>query len=243
MKNVKIVVLESPYDSWHDSSVGNLLRDLMGVKLRGYGRQYPYGVLPVDGADLISTHLAVCRVEDDGYLRPVMAIRWTSLKKCRLHFMSFPGMSLLQQAAVPEHVSALERIIADLDKRDTDLFYSGALSIDPLCKTDKEQSLFLRELLTLMYVQYQKQSGFSELMAGGTVRFKIDSWLADIGHEPLHDEPIKVKHLAGETVRVMHLREFSFEALKIAKKWKHLWDERLIVGAPPATLSDLKKAV
>ena len=241
MKNIKIVILESPYDCWNEDFVGHFFKDLIGVKLRGYGREHPYGVLPIDAADLISTHLSVCRTEDGGHLTPLMSIRWTSLKKCRLHFLNFPGMSLLQQAQRSEHIQALEKIIADLDQRNGDLYYSGALSIDPLWKKDKEQSLFFRELLTTMYVHYQKQSGYAELMAGGTVRFKIDNWLQSIGHSPLHPEPIHVKHLAGETVQVMHLKDFSFEALRIAKKWQHYWEDRMVIGATEIKAGRLKK--
>lgn len=230
MKNIRLVILESPYDSWSEPLVANMLRDVIGIKLRGYGKQYPYGVLPVDGADLISTHLVACSINSEGSLEPLMAFRATSLKKCRQHYINFPGMGLLQQAEAKEHISLLDSIIYDLDKKKGDLFYCGSLSIDPLQKTGKEQSLFLREILTLMFVELQKQNQPSELLAGGTVRFKMDNWLDAIGHKPLHNEPISVKHLAGETVRVMHLKEFSFEALRIAKKWRHLWDDRLVLG-------------
>ena len=244
MEKLKIVVLESPYDCWDDPLTRNLLRDLIGVKLRGYGREYPYGVLPVDGADLISTHMSICRIEHDGTLRPLMGIRWTSLKKCRLHYINFPGRSLLQQANAPDHAQALEKIIAEVEKQGKDLFYSGALSIDPLERNSKERSNFFRELLTLMYVRYQKETNFSELMAGGTMRFKIEKWLATLGHVSLMKNdvelgPINVNHLAGEQVQVMHLKNFSFEALRIAKKWEHMWEERLVIK--PKTISDLKK--
>lgn len=245
MEKLKIVVLESPYDCWNNPFVGSLLKDFIGVKLRGYGKEYPYGVLPIDGADLISTHLAVCRILDNGDLRPIMAIRWTSLKKSRLHYINYPGLSLLQQAGASIHVQALEKIIAEADQHNVDLFYSGGLSIDPLERTTKDQSLMLRELLTMMYVNYQKETNYSELMAGGTMRFKIDNWLASLGHNPLLNnnvelEPIHVKHLANESVRIMHLKKFSFEALQIARKWQHLWEDRFLINQTSVT--DLKKS-
>lgn len=244
MENLKIVVLESPYDSWNDPITGNLLKDLIGVKLRGYSSEYPYGVLPVDGADLISTHICVCRIKDDGSFVPLMGFRWTSLKKCRLHYMNFPGLSLLQQANAPDHIAALEKIISEIDKRNSDLCYTGSLTIEPLERNTKERSIFFREMLTLMFVSYQKDTNFPEMMAGGTIRFKIEKWLSSTGHAPLMKNsielgPINVKHLAGEQVLVMHLKEFSFEALKIAKKWQHMWDDRLVIS--PSVVNDLKK--
>ncbi len=239
MKNLKIVVLESPYDSWDHPLAGDLLRDLIGTKLRGYGREYPYGVLPVDASDLISTHMAVCREEGNGNYRPLMGFRWTSLQKSRLHHITYSGLSLLQQANAPDHVDALEKIISEVDKRGTDLCYTGSLSIEPSERTDKEKSQFFRELLTLMFVSYQKENGFCEMMSGGTLRFKMEKWLALVGHTSLMKNnvelgPIKVKHLAGEMVQVMHLNEFSFEAKKVAKKWQYLWDDRLIIKSNAA---------
>lgn len=249
MEKIKIVVLESPYNSWNEPMAVKFFTDLVGVKLRAYGREYPHGVLPVDGADFISTHIAVCRIEDDGSYSPILCNRWTSLKKCRLHYLNFPGLSLLQQANAPEHIRALEEIICKVDERNADLLYSGGLSIDPLARTKnkeklKEESLFFRELLTLMYVNYQIETNCSEVIAGGTMRFKVDRLTTEMGHKPLmidnvELEPIQVKHLAGEAVKVMHLKEFSFETLRIAKKWQYLWDERFIINE--RDFGDLKK--
>lgn len=239
MEKLKIVVLESPYDSWSEPLAANFLKDLIGVKLRAYGGEYPYGVLPVDGADLISTHIALCRIENDGRLNPLMCNRWTSLKKCRLHYINFPGLSLLQQAGASEHLLAMEKIISEADGRNTDLLYSGGLSIDPLARTTKkenlkEQSLFFREILVMMYVNYQREINGSELIAGGTIRFKIDKLTAAVGHVPLMANnvelaPVKAKHLAGEIVKIMHLKKFSFEALKTTEKWQYLWEDRLVI--------------
>lgn len=125
MEKLKIVILESPFDNWSNPFVGEFLKDLIGLKLRGYGHEYAYGVLPVDGADLFSTHLALCREEDNRKLKPLMAMRWTSLKKSRQHHMNFPGMSLLFQAGATEHMRSLEKIITDVDARNSDLFYTA----------------------------------------------------------------------------------------------------------------------
>ena len=240
MKNekLKIVVVESPYDTWTDPRVGELLKNFIGVKLRGYGQEYPYGVLPVDGADLISTHLSLCREEEDQSLTPIIVIRWTSLKKSRLHYTNFPGMSLLQQAAEPEHIKALEEVIEYVDTHDKDLIYIGSLSIEPKERTSKERSAFLREILTAIFVHQHKVMGFPQMLAGGTCRFKIERWLESCGWEKLKlDEqegldPIHVKHLAQEKVQVMHLQEFNFEALSVARKWQQLWNDRLLIAVP-----------
>lgn len=232
---LKIAVIESLYDTWDDREATSLFQDTVGLKLRGYGKEYPYGVLPVDGADLISTHLLLCQPKM-GKLVPLMGIRWTSLQKCKAHFLTWPGLSLVQQAGAPEHVRGMEALIAAAEARGADIYYSGALTIDPSNRGDKERSIAYREILTAMYVGYQHDHRPSELLAGGTVRFKIHDWLRSLGHLPLTCEgrelgPINVRHLAGETVQIMHMKEFSFEALRIARKWEKLWDERIVFGS------------
>ncbi|AGH94554.1 hypothetical protein [Pseudobdellovibrio exovorus] len=247
-EKLKIVVVESPYDTWEDPRVGGFLKDFIGVKLRGYGHEYPYGVMPVDGSDMISTHIALCRVEADESLVPIMAMRWTSLKKARQHFMNFPGMSLLQQAGAPLHQKALAEIIEEVDRQNKDIVYTASLSIEPSERTSKERSLFLREILTMMFVSQQKAMGFPELFAGGTCRFKIEKWLDNCGWKPLQTEneenlgPIHIHHLAGELVQVMHLQEFSFWALEISRKWQHLWNERLLIKVKPLSTTEVQPA-
>ena len=241
-RGLKIALLENLYDIWGDREAENLFRDVIGLKLRGYGKEYPYGVLPVDGNDLISTHMLVCELEN-GALKPMMGIRWTSLKKCQLHYTTWPGLSLVQQAGAPEHLAAMEKLIASANERKVDIFYSGALTIEPVNRGNKQRSLALREILTGMYVGYQREHRFSELLAGGTVRFKIHDWLASLGHKPLALDgrdlgPINVRHLAGETVQVMHMSEFSFEARRIAKKWEQLWNERIVFGPDKVALPE-----
>jgi len=233
LEDLQIVVVESPADTWEHPLVPDLFRDMIGFKLRGYGREYPYGVLAVDGSDLISSHLLLCRKEKaSGSLRPIMGMRWTSHVKCRAHFMKFPGLSLFEQAGVSEHVDALKEVLRAADSRGIEVFYAGSFTIEPSERRDKAHSIFFREILTLMFVNYQMDHPGSELMAGGTIRFKMDKYIERLGYEPFQWNgrklgPIQVRHLAGEAVHVMHLRKFSFEARQTAAKWEQLWQERL----------------
>jgi hypothetical protein len=87
----------------------------------------------------------------------------------------------------------------------------------------------------MMYVCYQRENQPSELLAGGTVRFKIHDWLRTLGHTGLSKNgvelgTINVRHLAREEVQVMHMTKFSFEALRISKRWEKLWNERIFIS-------------
>ncbi len=235
---LQIVVLESPCDTWDQPQVPDLYRDMITLKLKGYGCEYPYGVLAVDGSDLISTHLLLCKKNrEEGRLRPVMGIRWTSHVKARVHYLKFPGMALLEQAQAYEHVEALRDVMRSADARGVELFYLGSLTIDPEERTNKAQSRMYRELLTTMLVNYHRQIPGCELMAGGTMRFKIDDYMRGIGYRPLQLKDrelgsIHVHHLAGEEVLPMHLRQFSFEARQTAEKWDELWQNRIWIESP-----------
>lgn len=243
IEDLQIVVLESPCDTWNHPLVPDLFRDMIGLKLKGYSCEYPYGVLAVDGSDLISIHFLLCRKEAaSGRLRPVMGIRWTSHMKCRTHYMNFPGLALIEQAGAKEYVEALKEVIRSVDSRGAQIFYLGSLTIDPDERKDKERSLLYREILTAMSVNYKRENADSELMAGGTIRFKFDRYLRSLGFQPFLWKgrelgPIRVHHLAGEAVLVLHLKEFSFEARQMAAKWDELWKRRIWIT--PQTIADL----
>lgn len=127
----------------------------------------------------------------------------------------------------------------DCDRREVEIFYAGGFSIDPAERRGKEFSLFCREILTLMFVRHLAEHPGAELITGGTMRFKMDKYIHAMGCRPLvwnGEElgPIQVRHLAGENVHVMYLRNFSSEARSTADKWNRLWEERLVIDAGAA---------
>lgn len=232
VNKLKFVILGSPYDTWKHPLTEKLFARLMGLKLSGYGHEYPYGVLPVDTTDFIADHLIICE-EDDLGLKPICSIKSTSLEQCKIHNVTFPALALMRQAEAFEHAYAIEKIMNKATSEKADLRYVGSWTIDPEQRGNKEWGDIMRELFSAMFVSYHLESK-SQTIAGGTLRFKIDKYVQWLGHQPLsmNGQPlstVRVQHLAGEENLFTHLTSFTFEARSVAKKWQTLWDERIVI--------------
>lgn len=232
VSKLKFVVLGSPYDTWSNPLTEKLFARLVGLKLAGYGHEYPYGVLPLDTTDFVADHLIICDEDEQG-LKPIVSIKSTSLAQCRAHKLPFPALTLMQLVKKNEHANVIEQIMAQSEKNGTDLRYVGSWTIDPNERGNKEWGDVLRELFTAIYVSFHLENK-SQTIAGGTLRFKVDKYIQWLGHEPLlmdgHQlSTVPVFHLNGEENLFTHLKSFSFESRSIAKKWQKLWDERIVI--------------
>jgi hypothetical protein len=243
-----MVVLESPYDSWADAHTELIFARMVGLKIRGYGREYPYGTLAVDTTDMISDHLLICEETSEG-LRPLFGSKSVPLKKCLAHHLRFPGLSVPEDANAHQQAASVKRIIERALASHVDLRYIGSMTMDPSERGDKEWSLYMRDLFTAMYTSFHLELPTRfETLAGGTIRFKIDQYVKSLGHKSLVNErgeelgPISVTHLASEPVLWTHLTEFSWDARRVAQTYKHLWEARLHIKADRTVFEKLKRA-
>jgi hypothetical protein len=246
LERLRLVVMESPYDCWDNPLVEPLYAKMVGLKLRGYGRVFPYGVLAADTTDLISDHLLLCEETPQG-LVPLFGNKSVPLNKCEIHHLPFPGISVPEESGAHEHVEAVKHIIANAKKLGHDLRYAGSMTIDPKESGNKEWSKILRELFTTIYFNYYQSLKNAEILAGATIRFKVDSYTDWLGHKRLELNgktlgPVHVAHLANEPVVWTHLTEFSFEARRTAKKWESMWLNRIHIPATSSQSKNLKKA-
>ncbi|MBX2986963.1 MAG: hypothetical protein KF802_03610 [Bdellovibrionaceae bacterium] len=244
MKNLKIVTLDAPCRIWTETGVAPLFQSLIGLKLRGYGAEYPSGVLAVDTTDFFATHTIVGFENSQGF-HPVMAGKTTTLSRCELHQQNFPGLGLVQAAAAPRHVAAVEGIMRRCRAEGRELAYFGSWTVDPIVRRDRPM---IRSLLQLfMGLYHLSHEGIDEILLGGTLRFKTERTFSDLGHRPLsldgEELPnIRVKHLFGEDVQVMHLREWTTRAREAAEEARPLWENRRVLAPVSVQAERLPRA-
>jgi hypothetical protein len=228
---IRFVILESPYDTWGHPMTESLFSKMVTLKLNGYGREYPYGVMAVDTTDMICDHLLICEETEDG-LRPLVGNKSIPLSKCEQFHLPFPGLSLLEEAGAKDHVVSMQKLIAHTKAHGGDLRYAGGWTMDPNERGQGEWSKQLRELFTAIYISYYLSIPKVGVITGATMRFKIETYTKWLGHEPLHLDgkeldPINVVHLAGEKVLWTYMNRIGLEPRIVAKKWAKLWHDRL----------------
>lgn len=232
--NLKFVILESPYDTWGHPETERLFARMCGLKLRGYGNEYPYGVLATDTTDMISHHLLICEETDDGLI-PIFGNKSVPLSKCDAHLVSFPALSLFEQARAPEHAEAMRGLMSEAREKGRDLRYAGSWTVEPRVRTSKERAKELKEMFTALYIAYHLEVPKLQLLTGATVRFKVPELVKTLGHHAMRSGskelgPVNVHHLAGELVLMTLLTEFTFEARQLAKKWEPMWKSHLRIA-------------
>lgn len=236
VNDLRIVVMKNPFGLWSSPEAVpfmELFHGMIGLKLRGYGAEYPEGVLPVDTSDFIATHLLVCH-QREGRLQPLTGFKSTLSSDCDLHRVSFPALGLVQSAEASPHIEYVKATMERCQAAGSRLAYTGSWTIEPELRKNRELAQILVGLFRATYIFHHLDAGVDEIFTGGTMRFKADVLLGRLGHDPLEIQgeklpPIHVKHLFGEKVLLLHLRQFCEQAKASVEMYRRLWDERLIL--------------
>jgi hypothetical protein len=93
---LKIIVLNSPYDTIQNPLTQSLLAKTIAMKIAGYRKHYPYGVLPADSYDFVATHLILCE-ENNGDYEPLMGMKFTTYERCKIHNLEFPILHIVDK--------------------------------------------------------------------------------------------------------------------------------------------------
>ena len=233
-QDFQLVILDSPYETWDNPWTASLFNKMIALKRLGYGLHYPHGVLPVDTTDFLATHALLCRYDADNSLQPVMGYKTISLEKCRQYNLKFPGLSLVQNAQMPQHAKVVEDIIQRCEHENKNLAYLGSWTVDPHYKNQPGPKENLREAFLAFYRLLYMEQKISEVLIGGTLRFGTEKIFAALGHSPLtlngvELSPIHVAHLTKEPVLVMHSTNFTEASQLAIKKWNEVWNNRILI--------------
>lgn len=250
IQDFQLVVIDSPYEILEHPLVESLFTKMVSLKKKGYGSNYPQGVLPVDTTDFIATHVLLCQKKRDHSLKPIMGYKTTTLEKCREYNLKFPGLGLVQSAQMPLHAQVVEGIIQRCEQEGKRLAYLGSWTVDPQfkqqLKSRPEPRANLREAFMAFYRLLYRQQNVSEVVIGGTLRFGTERIFYDLGHRALQLNgqelsPIQVAHLIKEPVLVMHSTAFSEASIVAEEKWRAVWDLRIHLN-DNILLKDQKRA-
>ncbi|MGZ3772289.1 MAG: hypothetical protein ACXVCY_00350 [Pseudobdellovibrionaceae bacterium] len=245
----QLIIVDAPYENWDDPLVQNLFVKTIGLKNQGYGNNYEHKVMPVDTSDFFGTHILLCEKQLNGTLNPVMGFKSTTLKKCRDYNLGFPGLGLVQSAKMPLHCQAVENIMQSCDREKRGLAYYSSWTIDTKFKKKyyEKNGRDLSDAFCVFYLGISREQKNSEVILGGTLRFRTEKIFEKLGHKPLSLSgqelpPIYVSHLAKEPVLVMHSTNFSDIDLESKEKWLKVWNDRIHLGNNHSVHEVVRKA-
>lgn len=242
---LKLVTVDYLSEAWDEPHVVDFYKKIISTKLKGYHKEFPTSVLPVDTTDFIAIHQAVC-LPIKNELKPVMVFKTTPLSRCERSRITFPVLAMAQQAKSPGHIKVVSDILSAARHNNHELGYSGCWTVDPEFRKDRDFARTLREITMAMYMHTHYHYNIDEHLVSATLKFQTDKLFADYGHTLLHDKgtplsTIKLYHLYDAEAVFMYVRRFSKLATDIADKWQHLWEQRIYYG-PPKTTQKVPKA-
>ncbi len=246
---LRVVVLEYPTHILSEATPQALLSNLLALRVRGYGKEYPEGVLPLDTYDFIGTHLMVCR-EENGRLVPISGFRSVFLSTCDFHRLPFPALELIRTAGgATSHEWAVRKILKSCRDEGVSISYESSWTIQPEVRKDRELTNYIRDMLTAVMALHQRDAKVTQSLVCGVLRFKTDQFFKGMGFIPLDfmGSTLPELHQAslfGETVVMMHRKKVSEHALMLSEKFESHWANRICFGPSQADseIVPLKKA-
>jgi hypothetical protein len=231
---IQIVVLSNPVSTWDDPTTRDLFFQLISLKLKGYGRAYPDGVIAVDSIDFIADHLLLCEQRRDGGLRVLMGYKSVLHSRCEHYHLPFPALPLLKSSKADQYIPKIEKILEDAKNRKEELAYSSSWTIDEHAQKNRELNRYLRKLFTTMIIGYHRDYNIPQWMTCGVVRFKTDEYFDFLGGKALTDA-FPQYSLEGEPVRMFHIVKHSEQALASAAENEQVWKDRLYISPKTET--------
>jgi hypothetical protein len=237
-RSLAVVVLRCPYDTINEERTRKLFSDLFALKVSGYRDEYPYGVLPMETADYVGTHLLICeRHEDD--LIPLAGFKSITWSRCQTHHLEFPIFHMTQ-GQDPAYERVIRELLSDAGTRSEEVGYNGSWTIRPDLRSNREFTHLLRDLSYMMLVRYYTEYNIPHIIAAASTRFKVDEVKKFLGFDYLRVNdvalpPIEVTSYFGEKATIMHLRRFTREALALAERFIPLWESKLVIEGTAAS--------
>lgn len=244
---IRLIVMDCVSEIFDDEKVRHFFSDLIATRLRGYGPEYPKGVLPLDVEDYIGTHVVACREQDGRYI-PVMGYKFTTLGRCQEFRRTFPGIVMPRDSEAPEHVAAITRILERAQKRGNEIGYCGSWTIAPETRKDRELTRYLRDLIYTAHYFYQQDYQVPEMICAGSVRLKTDQFEEAFGYRRIREELRVLGEFAqaslwGETVVMLHCQEASALARETAMKHEEVWRSRITYAQEARLPAELRRKI
>ena len=229
---LKIVVLDCPYDTLHTTITQTLLIKTIAMKVAGYRKHYPYGVLPADTCDFVATHMLLCE-EKNNELNPLMGMKFTTLDRCKIHNLEFPLRHIVDRK-YNQHYQSVTETLSEIELSNETCAYSSSWTMSEEVRKDKTLSLFCKYLNMAMFSYYSKLFKIKNIVDGATTRFKIEQWKKFLGYEPFKLNGISLGEVPcdpffGEPILLMRLKNISTDGECFSKQFEYLWDKKLII--------------
>lgn len=222
---LELVILKNYYKQTSNPIATDLFGKIISMKVRGYTRFYPDGVLPVSSHDYICDHVCVC-LRIDGELFPVISYKSTPLDICKMFNLNFPVFDLFEKEKFETHY---QKLTDHLNKNsDKVVHYDSSLTVDfeLVEKYEIDVNANIKAMHSIYHRDFLPKGHFT--FAAGTVKFKMDRYYLFWGYKELRDElrilpPVSAKFVDNDKTILYTMKNLSKEALAQLSEHEKSW--------------------
>lgn len=238
-KKIHFVILKKPYDTFSDSvETRDFLGKVFKLKLDGYTKYYPYGILPISDVDFMADHLVVCH-EINGELIPVSGVKSIRYSTCSSFNVPFPAINHLfdsQSDLFPVHKEAIKNWSNQLTQKGEDFVYFGSWTMSPFLS--KEDRSIVRDLNFAIICFFHRHERIRNLINATSTTNSVHIHEEKMGFNYLQDKngkelgTFQAHNFAGKPFALMHITgdDFLDDYIRSIDKFKSLWDNRKVIG-------------
>lgn len=245
-RNLRIVVVDCFYDILSDEPVKKLFADIADFKIRSYLKEYPYGILPFSGHDLVGTHFLLCE-EKEEKLIPLMGYKAVTTEQCKTFHLGFPALDIVNDNNAHLQRDALLYEIAQAEKRGHAMGYLGSWTIAPEIRSTKVLSKICRDVSAALLGWWSVHYDIRSAIALASLKFHIDKFHRELGFLPLTYQGQSLPNFTMRghfddlvNISIFHKERMSKAVQDLMVLYGELWDQRIHYGK--AKDSDEKKA-
>lgn len=231
-KDLKVVVVNSPYDQWSNPIVRELFTNTVGLKINSYGKFYPMGTIPVDTTDFVGTHLLIC-IEEFNKIKPIATYRSITWQRCMETCLNFPLQNILETSNALDHLSVLKEIMNNHEKNPSALVYQSGWAIDAQVKENRTLVKDVKDIMTAIVALNSWEEGIKETVGAGSTLVKADKYFASWGASGFSingtELPnVKMTFYHNVEAKIITIpSSYSSHTHEQANRWKAMWDSRM----------------
>jgi hypothetical protein len=242
---IKVVTLDNFYESIEHPLAGKTFTDMVTMRTRGYGPEYPKSFLTVDQADYVARH-HVFYIKKNGEYVPFGCYKQVPFSACTYYKVKFTPQEFVKSAGSLPHEQAMAAIFEKSRKEKREVIYGGGLTLEKEFRKDHPISGSIHELIAALL--YLDALDFNHPIGLGMAvpRFKIDQFFEKVGYrrvqhfnQPLGPLPIVVA--GNEPTVFLESDEMSPWAKSCFEKYRHVIESREII-APLESMQEAKAA-
>lgn len=241
--DIQLVTLDNYYLAHlSNPKAHHYFADLVEMRTRGYGMDYPNYYLPLDATDFVSVqHLFYLKDDLAPQGRVVGCMKFVSLRTADFYQLNLPLMKTVLESGQIQHLKVLEKIFEVTRDQNLDLLYPAGLTIEKSLRDVEELRKIIIELVAALVCESWRSQQLSRMVTAAVVKFKTSRFIKKMGFQNIQNGPENLspilKKTANEMIELLELHAPSVWASDCYDQYCNILEQRIWIHSRESFLN------